>query len=74
MNNIINLPVVTTLNSSADRVLEAAQGELEEVVIIGFTTEGDEYFSSSVADSGSVIYHLERAKHKLLKLADELDN
>lgn len=71
MSNVVDLPVVTTLDLNPDRVLNAAIGQLEEVVIVGFDKDGNEYFASSKADSGNVIYHLERAKYKLLKMADD---
>ena len=71
MSNVVILDLVTRLDVPADRVLEAAIGQLKEVVITGFDKEGNEYFASSVADGGSTLWHLERAKYKLLRLADE---
>ena len=71
MSNVVILDLVTRLDVPADRVLEAAIGQLTEVVITGFDKEGNEYFASSVADGGSTLWHLERAKYKLLRLADE---
>lgn len=69
MTNVVTLPVVTTLPLNPERVLSAAIGaELTEVVVIGYTKDGTEYFASSVADGGSVLWHLERAKLKLLTL------
>jgi hypothetical protein len=70
-NNVIDLPVVTTLNLDPDRVLNKAIGELKEVIIVGYDKDGKEYFSSSVADGGDVIWLLERMKLKLLRTADD---
>jgi hypothetical protein len=71
MGKVINLPVVTTLDLQPDRLLEAAVGELEGVVIIGFKKDGSEYFASSYADGGPIVWLLERSKLKLLRMPDE---
>lgn len=71
MSNVIDLPVVTKLDLDPQRVLQKAlEAGLTEVVIIGFNPNGDEYFASSVSDGGAVLWHLERSKLKLLRIAD----
>ena len=71
MAEIINLPIVTTLDQSPERILEAATREqFEDVIIIGRTRSGQEYFASSSADGGVVIWRLERAKLQLLRMGD----
>ena len=75
-DNVVTLPGITSLKVSPDRVIEAAahdQYGLTEVVIIGTTKDGEFYFASSETDSPSVIYYLERAKHKLMKIEDQLE-
>ncbi len=68
-NNIVNLDVVTTLDLSAERVLNAALAtDLEAVVIIGYTKDGEEYFATSLADGGEVLWLLERHKLQLLSV------
>lgn len=70
---IIRLPVITRLDTNPDLVLESAVGELESVVIIGFTKEGEEYFASSVADGGTALWMVERfKKKKLLEVPEEM--
>lgn len=70
MGEVVDLNVITTLSLDPDRVLKKAIGKLERVVIVGRTKDGDEYFASSEADGGCVIWDMERAKLKLLRLAD----
>lgn len=70
--NVVLLPVITTLNHDPDFVLRAAVGKLEEVVIVGKTIDGDEFFASSHSDGGIALWHLKRAEHKLMRLVDEL--
>lgn len=67
-NDVIDLPVITKLDLNPDRVLNEAIGELDEVVVVGYTKEGDFYFSSSKADAGAVIYLFEYAKKLLLEV------
>ncbi len=70
MGDIVILPVITFLDLSPDRLLEQAISKLDEVVIIGFDKEGNEYFASSKSDGGDTLWHLERAKFKLLRMVD----
>lgn len=71
MAEIIDLQVVTTLDIPAERCIERARGaDLEEVVIVGFDKDGELFFSANKADAGAVIWQLEMAKHRLLKLCD----
>lgn len=71
MGEVVELPVVTTLDLPVERVIDAARdAKLRRIVIIGETEDGAEYFKSSVADGGYVVWMLERAKLKLLRLVD----
>lgn len=71
MTNVTILRCVTTLDLPPDRLLEDALGKLDSVVILGTTKDGAEFFASSVADGGTCLWLMERAKLKLLRLADE---
>jgi hypothetical protein len=71
MSKIVKLPVITRLDGRPSDALEhAIEKGLASVVIVGITEDGDEYFKSSVADGGTVIWMMERAKLKLLRIAD----
>jgi hypothetical protein len=65
-SKIINYTGITRLDIDPDRILDSAQGQLEGVVILGYTRDGDEYFASSYADGGTVLWMLERCKTALL--------
>ena len=68
--NVVSAPVITTLNLDPAQVLAAAaEHGLEAVVVIGRGADG-EYFASSVADGGDVLWMLERAKKALLATVD----
>lgn len=70
MGEVVNLPCITTLDLPPDRILESALGKLEGVVVMGFNKDGTEFFASSYADGGPVLWLMERSKLKLLRLAD----
>lgn len=71
--DILQFGGITYLDLPADTILEKAKGELESVVVIGFDKDGGEYFASSAADGGEVLWHLERAKQALLRVDDDGD-
>lgn len=72
MGDVVDLPVVTTLDLNPQRVLAtASEAGLEHVVIIGWKTDGSEFFSSSISDGADVVWLLERTKLKLLRIADD---
>lgn len=70
--DVVVAPFITTLDTPADRILEAAHGEMDVCIIIGTDKAGNDYFASNRSDAGVVIYHCERAKHKLMKIIDEM--
>lgn len=70
-DNVIILPVVTKLDTTPERVLQAAiDAGLKGAVVLGWDADGAEYFSSSIADGGEVNWLLDRLKLKLLQNAD----
>ena len=73
MADIINFKGITTLDLEPDRVLAEAVGGLSEVVVVGFDKDGEAFFASSVADGGQALWHLERAKWRLMKMVDDLE-
>ena len=70
MSNVILLNNVTRLDLPPDRVLEAALGKLEGVIVISYAKDGSEYFASSYADGGDALWLIERFKMALLTVED----
>ena len=69
---VVNLPVITRLDIDPQRVLAAAtEAGMTEVVIVGLDADGNEYFASSQAGGPDVLWHLERAKLRLLRMVEE---
>lgn len=73
MSEVIEFRGVTRLDLDPDRVLENAKGQLKHFVIIGYNTDDEFFFSSTMADGGDVMWMLEVAKLKLLRVAGEIE-
>lgn len=69
--NILIVTGLTCPDIPVDKVLEAAIGELKDVVIIGTYKDGREFFASSIADGPNVNWMLDRAKKALIEIIDE---
>lgn len=72
MSKIIEFTGVTRHDLDADRALESLKGRLEGFVILGYDKDGNEFFSSSIADGGEVNWLIDRWKMKLLNMPDSL--
>ena len=72
--NLVPFTGITTLPTDPANVLRfAAKQKFERVTIVGMLNDGEEYFAASDADGGSVLWDLERAKLKLLRMPDECE-
>ncbi len=72
-DNVVDFNGITKLDLDPDRVIQKAKDEgLEGVIVLGYTSDGEEYFASSYADGGTVNWLLDRCKQKLL-MVDESD-
>lgn len=54
-----------------DQVLEGAKGQLERVVVLGITKEGEIWISDTQGTVSSTNLMLDRAKAKLLRSIDD---
>lgn len=71
--NVVALPVITTLDIEPKRMLNAAmKSDLDSLVMIGFTQDGEFYFASNRGDAGTVMFLMETAKYKLLEICREM--
>lgn len=71
MGKVVQLNGITRLDLPPDRILNDAIGQLESVAIIGYDTQGNEYFATNLADGGTVLWLLERSKKSLLEIIDD---
>jgi len=67
MAKIIPLNNITKLDVPVDTILEHAKGRLEGFVLIGYDTDGKEYFASTYADGGMVLWLLKRCELALME-------
>jgi hypothetical protein len=68
MGKVIQFTGVTKHDLDPDIVLENLKGQLEGFVLIGYTPDGEEYFSSTYADGGTALWLIERCKKALLNI------
>jgi hypothetical protein len=65
-NNVVRFTGLTKLDLEPDAILTAALGSLTEVVIIGTTKDGNQYFATSSADGKNILWLLETARFMLM--------
>ena len=66
-DNVVVADIPTTLDLPTERILQAAiDANLDRVLVLGFTKEGDMYAAASFADAAVMVYLMERFKHELL--------
>lgn len=68
--NVIPLGNITKLDLPPDRILDAAKGQMQGVVLLGWDEDGELYFASTYADGGEVLWLLEKAKQRLLEIGE----
>lgn len=71
MTNVVRFTGISRLDLNPETVINSSlEAGLSGVVIIGYDSDGEEYFASSYADGGDVLWLLERMKMSLLKIVD----
>lgn len=71
VSNVVVLPVMTSIDIEAERVLEGAiNAKLQSCFVAGYDENGDTYFASSLADGGDVLWLMEKAKAMLMKITE----
>jgi len=73
-DNVVDFGGLSKLDLDPDRLLKKAIGRMDQVVIIGYDKDGEEYFATSQADGGETLWHLQRAIHRLMNIADKMAN
>jgi hypothetical protein len=67
MSKVIQFTGITRLDLEPDVVLENLKGKLKGFVIVGYGIDESEFFASTYADNGVVLWLLERLKKQLLE-------
>ena len=74
-DNVLILPVITSLPIPCERVLkQAIAADLDQVLVIGYTQSGEFYFAGSEADGPKNVWLCEMAKHKLMAITIEAED
>jgi len=74
-DNVVFFDGITRLDTPAERVIGTLSDcKWGQIVIVGFDVDGGFHFRSNIAGSGDTLWLLERAKHKLMLITDDLEN
>jgi len=65
MGEIVELPVLTTLDMDADRTLDNMKGKLSGFVFAGYDQDGNEVFGSTFGDKKEILWLLEAFRQEL---------
>ena len=66
-DNVTTFPGASRLSTPVPRILAAAAGKrLQDVIVIGWTDEGEFYFASSDANGAEILWLLRQAEHELI--------
>jgi hypothetical protein len=67
--NVVPWNGITRWDVAVHRVIEGAwEKDLREIVIVGYDHDGEFFFASSRANGPSVLWTLEEAKMRLMKI------
>jgi hypothetical protein len=71
---VVLLPVVTTLDIPVARIIDGARdADLDDILVLGTTKDGLNYFASSQADGAQALWLIEHAKMRLLQAGGVLE-
>lgn len=70
MGDVVLWPKLGELPPAAV-LADAAQRELDQVFVMGFSKDGDVYFAASMADGGDLLWLMEVAKTRLMTTVQE---
>jgi hypothetical protein len=73
MAKVLEFTGATKCAIDPDKILRAAIGKLDRVVLIGINKDGGEFLAMSEGDASLSIWDIERAKHKLISVPDISD-
>ena len=70
-DNVVEWNGETRLDVPSERILKhALDAGIEDVVVIGLTPDGAEWFESASADARTVLWLLERTKQRVLDTSE----
>ncbi len=65
MSDVLQFTGITTQPIDCDQILEAAKGQLSEVLVLGWTKEGKFYGAASQSDLQIAVYLATKFIHKV---------
>jgi hypothetical protein len=73
MGDVVRLKTVSYLPIPVTAVIDETPRDLDQLIVVGVTKEGEFYFASSEPDGGTILWWLEMAKRKLIDTALDME-
>ncbi len=73
MGKVVDFTGITKGDLDSDAVLEAAKGNVTDVIVLGYDKDELEYFASAKSDAKELLWLVKRYEKYLLELADIQD-
>ena len=74
MGKVIELDLPTLVDIPAEKILtKAVEQDLDHCVVVGYTQDGQLFFSSTTSNAANVVFMLEQAKFQLVSQTYESD-
>jgi len=70
-DNVDVASIATTVKLDADNIMRQTIGKLDDVVILGYTKDGREYYASNMPSGPDALWLLQRNIHQLMHIVDE---
>lgn len=70
-DNILIFSGITRHDMPPAVMLDNVPRDLASVLVLGWTAEGELFFSSSMSDGGNCLWLMEKAKRKLMEITEE---
>jgi len=72
--NVVQLGTPSSINYDPAMILANALSDgMSSVVVLGYDLNNEDYFAASIADGGTVLWLMERAKQRLMEIATAIE-
>lgn len=68
MGDVHILNMVTRMDIPVDRVIDSIPRDMAEIVVVGYTADGEFYFATNKANGPDVLWMLQMAAKKILEI------
>lgn len=67
VDNVVELNTITTLDIPAQRIIDALPDDMEDIVIVGYDSDGELILASNKASGGDVLWLIKSAEKLMME-------